>query len=363
MVQKKTENEAKLRAPRRVEPAVALPLAAAVLFGASTPLSKILLSGVEPVLLAGLLYAGSGLGLLTWRAIRSGIGDGGPAEARLTRFDLPWLAGAILVGGVAAPILLLFGLQTATASSASLLLNLEGVFTVALAWWVFKEGFDRRLALGMGAIVAACVVLSWSAEGPLFLSWGALLIIAACLGWGVDNNLTRKVSAGDPLQIAAAKGLVAGAANLTVAFAAGAPFPGVATVLACGLLGLLGYGASLVLFIRSLRHLGTARTVAYFSVAPFAGAGISVLLLGEEVSMHLLAGGALMALGVWVHLSEHHRHEHLHHSLDHEHRHAHDAHHDHDRRDASPHSHPHRHREWIHSHPHYPDIHHIHDHR
>lgn len=337
-------------------------LLAAVLFGASTPFAKQLLRGATPQLLAGLLYLGSGLGLAAvWRAWGSGRG-----EAQLSRGDAPWLAGAIAFGGVLGPLLLMLGLTRTPASSASLLLNLEGVFTALLAWFVFRENVDRRIALGMLAIVAGGVVLSW--EGRV--AWGGLsgplLVAGACACWAIDNNLTQKVSAGDPMQIAMLKGLVAGSVNVVLALALGANWPTPLHVGAALLLGLLSYGVSLVLFVLALRYLGTARTGAYFSVAPFVGAAVAVAVYHEGATLLLASGAALMALGVWLHLTEQHEHLHVHEALEHEHLHAHDAHHQHAHEPndppGEPHTHWHRHEPLAHTHPHYPDIHHRHSH-
>jgi drug/metabolite transporter (DMT)-like permease len=351
------------RAPRV---GVACALGAAALFGASTPFAKLLLGETDPVLLAALLYLGSGVGLTAWRLLRS-RGEGGPArEARLKRADLPWLGAAILFGGVAGPVLLMLGLSLTPAATASLLLNLEGVLTALLAWFVFRENFDRRIALGMAAITAGGVLLSWEglpeAGGP----WGALAIAGACLCWAIDNNLTRKVSGGDPVQIAAAKGLVAGTVNLAVAFKVGASLPGVPTLLGAGVVGLLGYGVSLMLFVLGLRHLGTARTGAYFSLAPFVGAALSLVMFREAPTAAFLAAAALMGVGVWLHLTERHEHEHEHEPLEHDHLHVHDEHHQHAHvptdPPGEPHSHTHRHVPLRHSHPHYPNLHHRHEH-
>lgn len=341
-------------------------IAAALLFGASTPLSKILLGRADPVLLAGLLYLSSGFGLALWRIFRGRFQKGMNREASLKVADLPWLGGAILAGGVAGPILLMVGLKATSASSASLLLNLEGVFTATLAWFVFKENFDRRIMLGMIAIALGCAVLSWSGEEPFFISWGSLAVIVACLSWGIDNNLTRKVSEGDPVEIAAAKGLIAGTVNTAIALTSGAAVPGPLTLLASACVGLLGYGLSLMFFVLSLRHLGTARTGAYFSLAPFVGAFIAILILGEGVTANFLTGVVLMGIGVWLHLTECHEHEHRHEAFEHEHGHVHDEHHLHHHGDLSQvdgaHCHVHTHCELLHHHPHYPDIHHRHEH-
>ncbi|HVS80485.1 MAG TPA: DMT family transporter [Pyrinomonadaceae bacterium] len=344
---------------------VSFAMLAAVLFGASTPFSKILLGKTEPVLLAGLLYLGSGVGLTIWSLFRS-LSKSSTREARLKRSDLPWLAGAILAGGIIGPVLLLLGLAITAASSASLLLNLEGVFTAVLAWFVFKENFDRRIALGMAAITLGGLVLSWGGRLEVGVPWGALTITGACLAWGIDNNLTRRVSAGDPVQIAAIKGLVAGAVNLTIALAIGTQVPAFSTVTMAALLGFFGYGVSLTLFVLALRHIGTARTGAYFSLAPFVGALISVLILRDSLTLQFLIAAVLMGIGVWLHLTERHAHEHLHEAIEHDHRHVHDEHHQHEHDESvsleEPHSHPHRHERMMHSHPHYPDIHHRHDH-
>lgn len=340
-------------------PGAPLALASAVLFGASTPIAKLLLGGVSPWMLAGLLYLGSGLGLamlhVGWRR----------AEAPLRRSDLPWLAGVVLAGGVIGPGLLLAGLSLTAASTASLLLNLEGIATMAIAWLWFRENVDRRILSGAVAILSGALLLSWQG-GPEGLGWGAVAIAGACLAWGVDNNLTRKLSAADPVQIAMTKGLVAGATNLALATAAGAPWPTLSATIGAGVVGFLGYGVSLVLFVLGLRYLGTARTSAYFSTAPFIGAVLSIVLIGEAVTAQLVLAAALMGVGLYFHLVERHEHEHLHEEMEHEHRHVHDEHHQHAHGPADPpgepHTHRHRHARLRHSHPHYPDLHHRHEH-
>lgn len=334
-------------------------LLAAVLFGASTPLAKALLEGVGPWLLAGLLYLGSGLGLALWRLVRGSPG------ARLAPGDAPWLAGAIVAGGVVGPVLLLFGLTGMPASGASLLLNAEGVFTALLAWFVFKENVDRRIALGMLAIVAGAVVLSWPGEARFGSAWPALAVLGACLAWGVDNNLTRKVALADASWLAMVKGLVAGSVNLAIALTLDRTWPAWPAVAGSALLGFFSYGVSLALFIVALRHLGTARAAAYYSVAPFFGAVLAIGILSEPVTPALIVAGALMATGVWLHLSERHEHWHEHEELEHEHEHEHDLHHDHHPPGQTPagrHTHRHRHVRMAHAHAHYPDEHHRHTH-
>jgi drug/metabolite transporter (DMT)-like permease len=345
---------------------VSFAVAAAILFGASTPFSKILLGRTDPVLLAGMLYLGSGVGLTVWWLLRRRLRSHSAKEAALKATDLPWLAGAILSGGVVGPVLLMMGLRATPASSASLLLNLEGVLTALLAWFVFKENFDRRIALGMAAITTGGLLLSWAGRPELGVPWGALAIAAACLAWAVDNNLTRKVSASDPAQIAAAKGLVAGVVNLSAGFAVGTGWPGTLTLVTASAVGFLGYGVSLTFFVLALRHIGTARTGAYFSLAPFVGAAISVVVLRDSLTGYFLAAAVLMGVGIWLHLTERHEHEHKHEAITHAHVHVHDEHHRHGHETSAPpgqpHGHPHAHAELSHSHPHYPDIHHRHAH-
>ncbi|HEV8457354.1 MAG TPA: EamA family transporter [Methylomirabilota bacterium] len=346
--------------------AIALALAAAALFGLATPASKLLLAVSDPWLLAGLLYLGSGVGLgATWLIRAAGV-VGASRPAKLTPRERLWLAGAIAAGGGAGPVLLMFGLAAGSASQSALLLNLEGVFTALLAWFVFREHFDRRIASGMAMITAGAALLAWDGPGGARAGWSALLVAGACLAWALDNNLTRKVSGGDALQIATLKGVVAGPINVAIALALGSRQPGSAVLLGAGLVGLVGYGASLVLFILALRHLGAGRTAAYFSTAPFVGAATGILVLGEPVTARLIAAGALMSVGVWLHASEHHEHEHLHGPLKHEHLHWHDEHHQHEHAPgtpaAEPHTHQHTHLPLRHTHPHYPDIHHRHGH-
>lgn len=317
------------------------------------------------MLVAGLLYLGSGVGLALVRWVRSARGDG-RRETPLCRADGPWLAGAILTGGVVAPTLLLVGLMSTSASAASLLLNLEAVATAVIAWVVFRENVDRRVGLGFLAILLGGVVLSLPSGGELGLSRGALLVAAACVCWGVDNNLTRRISGSDPSQIAMWKGLVAGGVNTGLAMATGARLPEAGVVLGVAGIGFLGYGVSLVMFIMALRYLGAARTGAYFSTAPFAGAAFALMIGQGRMDWALGLSGVLMLAGVWLHVSERHAHEHVHEGMEHEHRHVHDEHHDHvhspDDPPGEPHAHPHRHGRLRHSHAHYPDMHHQHEH-
>ncbi len=346
-------------------PGVPLALLSALLFGASTPLAKMLLGAIDPWLMAGLLYFGAGLGLAVLRLARKAL-HFHVNEAPLRATDLPWLVAVVLAGGVAGPLLLMFGLARTDAASASLLLNLEGLATMGLAWMVFREQVDRRLLLGAFAIVSGALLLSWQGRG-IALDPGAVLIAGACLAWGIDNNLTRKLSAADPVQIAMIKGLIAGGTNLVLAIGHGGISANGPVIAAAMAVGFLGYGVSLVLFVLGLRHLGAARTGAYFSLAPFIGSALAVAMLAEPLTVRLLAAGVLMATGLWLHLAERHAHAHAHEPLEHEHRHVHDEHHRHLHAATDPpgeqHSHWHRHERLVHRHPHYPDLHHRHGHR
>lgn len=347
----------------RLQPGVLAALASAFLFGAGTPLAKLLLGQVSPWMLAGLLYLGSGLGLGLYRWWR------GASRPRLNPGEMRWLVAAVVCGGGIAPVLLMYGLSVMSASHAALLLNAEAVLTALLAWVVFKENVDRRIAAGMAAIVAGALLLSWPAQdaanGPVAGSiWPALAVLLACFFWALDNNFTRKVALADASWIACIKGSVAGASNLLLAFAVGAALPDMAKISAAMAVGFLAYGVSLALFVVALRHLGASRTGAYFSTAPFVGAVFAILMFSEPVTWQLLAAAAVMGIGVWLHLTENHVHTHRHQLQEHEHLHTHDAHHPHEHAAtvSGAHSHRHRHEALQHQHAHFPDAHHGHEH-
>ncbi len=342
--------------------AVLAALGAALLFGASTPFAKALVGDVLPVLLAGFLYLGSGIGLWIVRLVR----DRGFRAANLASEEWPWFLGAIAAGGVLGPVLLMYGLIRTSAADASLLLNLEAVLTALLAWGVFRENADRRIVLGMSLIVAGGVILASPTGAGRSSLLGAGGVAGACLCWAIDNNLTRRVSAGDPIFIAGTKGLLAGITNVGLALALGEPRPFARLIAAAATIGFVGYGISLVLFVLALRGLGSARTGAYFSTAPFVGAAIAIAFFHEPTSPAFWVAAGLMAVGVWLHLTERHEHEHTHEALVHSHSHSHDDHHQHAHAFAwdgcEPHTHEHRHEPLTHSHPHYPDVHHRHRH-
>ncbi len=278
-----------------------LALGAATLFGVSTPAAKAIVGQVHPILLAGLLYLGSGLGLTAFRLLRRGDGK------RLGRADLPWLACTILFGGVLGPALLMTGLAGTTGAAASLLLTLEGVFTALLAWIVFKESFNRRIGLGMLLIFAgACLLAIHDGSGRAAIL-SSLAIAGACLAWAIDNNCTSRISDVDSLTLAAIKGVAAGSANLLLALAGGASLPSITSVGVAALVGFFGYGLSLALFVLALREVGAARSGAYFATAPFIGAIVALVALREPLTGALVAAGCLMIAGVLLHLSEQRR--------------------------------------------------------
>lgn len=335
-------------------------LASAALFGAGTPVAKLLLGEVGPWLLAGVLYTASGIALSCWRLLRRA------PRVRLPRVEWLPLGGAVLFGGILGPVLLMFGLSSMPASGASLLLNAEGLFTALIAWLVFREATDARIVLGFGLIAAGAVVLSWPGQPQFGGLWPNLAVLGACLCWGVDNNLTRQVALADATWLAAVKGTIAGPVNLAVAFLLGARLPGWPAVAGGAVVGVISYGVSLVLFIKALDLVGTARAGAYFSVAPFFGAGLAVGL-GEPVGWTLAVAAGLMAAGVALHLTERHEHQHVHEAVSHDHWHTHeDGHHDHAHAEPVPpgtsHRHPHVHVAVSHQHAHYPDSHHRHSH-
>lgn len=340
-------------------------LFSAALFGMGTPLAKLLLGEIPPLLLAGLLYLGSGIGLsllflvrhLTTRERMSSN------ESKLRGSDYFYLSGAIFCGGIAAPVLLIYGLSKTPASTASLLLNMEGLHTTLIASLIFKESVGRRIWLAAFIMLAASLALTYMPDSDGWsLQSGSILVMLASLMWAFDNNITRHLSHRDPFVIARYKGLVAGFTTLLAAFAMGNRMPSIFPFTGAFILGTLSYGASLVLFVHALRNLGASRTSIYFGAAPFIGAIVSVILLNEQITIQLFVAMFLMLSGIALILKEYHEHEHLHEDLCHEHRHIHDEHHNHEHEDVcpEPHCHEHEHGLLTHSHAHVPDIHHYH---
>jgi len=325
-------------AVRAVRGGAGAALLSAALFGASTPLAKLLLRGIDPWMLAGILYLGSGVGLALLRVVTA-ASRARHVETGVRGRAWLWFGSAILSGGIVAPVLLMIGLARSSATTAALLLNLESVFTVLLAWFVFGENLGRRIAAGVAAIVAGGAMLAGSGDRMTGDLLGPVIIAAACLAWAIDNNLTRNVSSADPVYVATLKGGVAGIVNVAIARWLGSPWPEPAALSSAALLGFGGYGVSLVLFVIALRHIGVARTAAYFSLAPFFGGALAVVVFRETVTLSLVAAGVLMAVGVWLLLTERHEHEHGH--------------------GAPPGG---SHGDGRHAHPHYPDRDHRHGH-
>lgn len=338
----------------------ALALVSAALFGVGAPATKPILDGVHPAMVAGLLYLGSAIGLTL--LLRHLPDDAKPVKES----DKKWLVASIVCGGITAPLLFVYALSLQHATSASLLLNFEGLFAAMLAWAFFGEHWHKRTAFGMLCILAGGLIVAWSNTIQSVPLVASAAMISACFLWALDSNCTRNISAASPLKIAAYKGMVAGPVNILLAFLMGASIPSFGTLWLSGLIGFFSYGLSLYFYIRALHLIGTARTAGYFATAPFLGAALSAVLLGEPVTIPLLVSAALCGAGVWLHLTEKHEHLHHHPDTDHEHMHTHDEHHQHVHKDGDPagepHSHMHHHDGISHSHPHFPDAHHRHEH-
>jgi drug/metabolite transporter (DMT)-like permease len=341
-------------------------LLAAALFGLSAPAAKLLLGKIEPVTLAALLYLGCGLGLMVLKLLQRAAGLRLAREASPTRADLGWLSGATLVGGVAAPIVMMVSLRQTTAAAASLLLNFESVATVLIAAVLFKEAVGRRIWTAVAFVALAGAFLSVAPGGGWAISLSSLGILLACVLWGLDNNFTQRISAKDPMVITMIKGIAAGVVTLALSRISGGRFPGLLVSLGALALGFVSYGLSIYLYILSLRGLGTARTGTLFGTAPFIGVAGSLILFRTTLTWQLLAALPLMVTGAWLLLAERHGHSHTHEEFEHAHAHAHDEHHQHDHEEIAitgrVHAHPHKHPVLTHGHTHTPDIHHRHGH-
>jgi drug/metabolite transporter (DMT)-like permease len=285
-------------------------------------------------------------------------------EAPLRRADALLLACIVLFGGVLGPILMLVGLARVSGLAGSLLLNLEAPFTMLVAVLLFREHMGGRAAVAAALIVLGTLALGYRPGELQVDGLGTVAIAGACLSWGVDNNLSQRLSLRDPIAVVRIKALGAGTCNLILALWTGAPLPGLVIIGAALVLGSLSYGLSLVLDMKALRILGAAREAAYFATAPFLGALLSIPLLGDRPRLPDVAAVLLMIAGVVLLRRERHTHVHTHDMLEHDHLHVHDEHHQHahDGPFTQPHAHPHRHEPLAHDHPHVPDVHHRHDH-
>ncbi len=336
----------------------------ASLFGVSVPFAKVLVGDISPLVLAGLLYLGAFAGLSFYAMARRMIVPD-KKTVPLVRKDVPWLAGAILSGGILGPISLMMGLTLVSGFSASLLLNLEGLATVLIAVIIFRENAGKRLWIALACMTIAGIFLAWNPTQSAFTIAGPLLIVFAMVCWGIDNNLTRNISEKDPIQITQIKGLVAGATSISIALLLGIRISLDLSLIFALILGSFSYGISLVFFVKALKGLGSSRAGTFFSFAPFIGAVTSLFLLHEWIGWTMLPAVVLMLFGIWLIGSEKHSHFHVHKSITHTHSHVHtDLHHIHDHigRIHEPHSHEHTHDETSHAHVHYPDTHHRHEH-
>lgn len=335
-------------------------LTAAIFFGSSAPIAKLLLGDISPIFLAGFLYLGSGSGVALVRVLNQAQVK--EKEAGIKSDDVKWLAAAIISGGIIAPIILLISLQNTSGSTASLLLNFEGVGTTLIAFLFFKEAISRRAWFAILGITLAGIFISTNFEQGFNFSLGALGIVLACFLWGLDNNFTRNISGKDPLAIVAWKGLVAGTFSFLLAWVLGDTVPSIKTILWTLLLGFVCYGLSTILFIRSMRGLGAARTSALYGTAPLAGVLLSIFIFAEFPSVFFIIATILMIVGALLLIHENHEHSHVHTAILHDHSHSHDdAMHRHDDTKGI-HSHEHEHLAEEHEHDHTPDIHHRHEH-
>lgn len=343
-------------------------LLAALLFGSSAPISKLLLGKMEPIPMAAFLYIGSGAGLIIYKIVEGFISKDKEHEAPLRRMDIPWLLAAVFFGGVAAPIILMTSLRITPAATASLLLNFEGVATTLIAVIFLKENAGKTVWTAIGLITISSILLSWNFSNQWGFSLGAIGIIFACFCWGIDNNFTGKISLKDPFSIVIIKGIGAGCFSLILALALKNPIPNFKVIIGTMLLGCFSYGFSIVLYVLSLRGLGSTRTSALFGTAPFIGVILSFILCKDVPSFNFIIAAPIMILGTIFLLKEKHQHKHKHSTIVHEHRHCHnDEHHNHSHKydqvkENEYHSHVHTHEAIIHNHPHTPDLHHRHEH-
>lgn len=347
---------------------IMMALLSAILFGASAPITKMLLGKIEPIPLASFLYLGSGFGLLIFQIVNSLIKKQVINEAPLKKKDFVWLSGAIIAGGIIAPIILLNSLKITPASTASLLLNFEGVATTIIAILFFKENVGKQILTAVVLITLASIFLSWDFKNQWGFSIGSFGIVLACFCWGVDNNFTRNISAKNPFSIVTIKGIIAGSFSLLLSMILKNQIPDLRVVIIAMIIGFFCYGLSIVLFVFAMRNLGSTRTSALFGTAPFIGAILSFILLRDIPSSMFFISLPIMIIGTVLLLKEEHHHSHIHEAIQHEHRHNHtDGHHEHEHTDEQIiingyHSHSHTHKNIEHDHPHSPDIHHRHIH-
>ena len=340
---------------------IAFAILAAMCYGVSAPFSKILLDEIPPTQLAALLYLGAGLGMVLVNLFQRGE----QKEARVTREDLPYTIGMIVLD-IAAPILLMFGLTMTTSANAALLNNFEIVATSLIALFIFKEAIGKRMWIAIACITLASMILSFEDIGSFSFSFGSLLVLAACLCWGLENNCTRMLSLKNPIQIVILKGLGAGGGALLIVLATtGFVNHALYNVYAL-LLGFFAFGLSIFFYIKAQRDLGAARTSAYYAIAPFVGAALSFLIFRDSITILFAIALLIMIVGAYLAAFEKHTHFHIHDMVEHDHRHSHESlHHNHQHEEeieGEEHNHLHVHTPTTHEHEHTPDTHHSHFH-
>jgi drug/metabolite transporter (DMT)-like permease len=351
------------RKHNRKTTATLMAILAALLFGFSAPVSKLLLVNIPPTFLAALLYLGAGVGMLMINLLRR-IKTRSSLEAKLSKSDIPYVFGMIALD-ILAPILLLIGLKSTTSANASLLNNFEIVATTVIALAVFREAIGRRMWIAIILITFASMVLSIDTVAGISFSAGSILILLAAVSWGFENNFTRKLSLKDPMHVVVIKGFGAGTGALVLSIILQESSTDVIYIVSALVLGLFAYGMSIYFYVSAQRELGAARTSSYYALAPFIGVLISFLVFGIELRLNFFIALAIMIVGTYLAVSEKHRHSHVHEDLIHDHRHRHDdAHHTHLHPESvqGEHTHPHTHEPQTHTHEHTPDIHHPHSH-
>jgi len=335
---------------------------AAVFYGVSIPVAKLLLYDMPPVFMASLLYLGAGIGMAIVNLIQKK--QTREKEAKITKKELPYVA-VIIVLDIAAPILLMLGLSMTTSATVSLLGNFEIVATVTIALFCFKEAVGKRMWLAVTLITVSSIILSVEDFGNLKISIGAFFVLLSCISWGIENNCTRMLSLKNPLHIVIIKGVGSGFGSLLIAAIMGSISTNVIYIIISLLLGFVAYGLSIYFYIIAQRNLGAARTSAFYAFAPFIGAGLSFVIFRETPTFSFLIAFVVMTSGAYLAAFERHDHEHEHTQIEHDHRHNHsDGHHDHyhEPRINGEHSHLHTHIPIIHMHRHTPDLHHTHNH-
>lgn len=343
--------------------AIFMAILAASLFGISSPISKLLLVEIPPTLMSSLLYLGAGVGMLAINYIK-GISKIEKIEAQMTKKEMPYILGMVILD-IAAPICLMLGLTMTTSANASLLNNFEIVATSIIALLIFKEAIGKRMWISISLITLSSIILSFEDVGSFTFSIGSIFVLMACLCWGFENNCTRMLSLKDPLQIVVVKGFGSGFGSLIIALVLKQHSTNLLYIAMALLLGFVAYGLSIYFYIMAQRELGAARTSAYYAIAPFIGVLLSIIIFSQQITISFIIALVIMIIAAFFAGVEHHKHIHIHEEITHEHRHNHiDNHHNHvhEYRIESEHSHVHTHEKAEHIHKHTPDMHHAHPH-